>query len=179
MARIITYNCRSLKNSRGAIQHICEENNICCIQEQWLREDAIPLLSKIHDDCNSDGVSVIDTNIGLLAGRSFGGVDVLWRRSMGRSVCVIKYDNRRIVGLELYKDKGNMLYLNVYLPTDIPDHFEDYIGYLDKLHAIIQDCATCNVVSIGDSDADTNAHFGRELTHCIYDIETLPVGTYT
>jgi hypothetical protein len=58
---------------------------------------------------------------------------------MGRSVRVIKYDDPRIVGLELYTDKGKMLYLNVYLPTDIPDNVEDCIGYLGKLHAIIQD----------------------------------------
>ena len=48
--RVTTYNCRSVKSSIGAIQKLCNNNDIILLQEHWLLPNEINYLSNIHSD---------------------------------------------------------------------------------------------------------------------------------
>ena len=48
------------------------------------------LLQNIHIEFYGDGISSIDTTEGILLGRPYGGLAVLWRKSLNTFVKVLK-----------------------------------------------------------------------------------------
>ncbi len=58
--RIVSYNCRSIKSNIDAIKELCTNHDIILIQEHWLLDHELPLLSNINCDFLSVGVSGVD-----------------------------------------------------------------------------------------------------------------------
>ena len=71
--RVTTYNCRSVKSSIGAVQKLCNNNDIILLQEHWLLPNEINYLSNIHSDFLAVGSSAVDISVGLLSGRPYMG----------------------------------------------------------------------------------------------------------
>ena len=46
----------------------------------WLADFKLPMLSNIHDDFYSKGVSSMDSSNDLNIGRRHGGMAILWRK---------------------------------------------------------------------------------------------------
>ena len=59
MIRAITYNCQGLKSSIHDIQSLCSTYDLIFIQESWLFQFELPLLSKIDPDFEGYGTSAI------------------------------------------------------------------------------------------------------------------------
>ena len=83
--RVTSYDCRNLKSSIDNVRQLCDTHDIIFLQETWLTNDA-------------DGVSAMDTTSGILIGRPFGGIGILWRKSIGACIQVHKY-NTRVMGI--------------------------------------------------------------------------------
>ena len=147
MVRIATFNCRSIKSSIAEVRTLCENVDICLLQEHWLYNDDLTLLSTIHNDFHAFGVSAMDCNRDIISGRPYGGTAILWRKSYSEFVSVKTYGDPRIIGVELSTEVGPCLILCVYLPTDCSDHFDDFCEYLGKIDCIIQDAKTPYVLS--------------------------------
>jgi len=116
MLQISTYNCQSSKRNTGGIHKLCEQSDLVFLQEHWLFPDDLPTLNNIHNDFVSFALSSMDPSLELVAGRPFGGVAVLWRKTLAPYVTPMSFDDDRIVGLELNRDGVKMLFLGVYLP---------------------------------------------------------------
>ena len=142
MVKIVTYNCRSVKSSIADVRMLCDQSDICLIQEHWLFKDELPLLSSIHPDFQAFGISAIDSKKELFVGRPYGGTAILWRKSLCGLITPKSYNDPRIVGVELATETGNCLILCVYLPTDSRENFDDFTHYLGKIHSIIQNADT-------------------------------------
>ena len=56
-----------------------------------------------------------------------------------------------------------MFILNVYLPYQSSDNFEEFCNYLDKIACIIEEKDTTNVVITGDFNVAVNTPFESEL----------------
>ena len=78
------------------------------------------MLNKIHKDFLGLGVSAFDSSSALLKGRPFGGVAILWKRSLQSSVKV-RVISERIMEIVITTNNGTVTLLNVYLPTDYRD----------------------------------------------------------
>ena len=76
-------------------------------------------------------------------GRPFGGVAVLWRKTLNTycstSRSIITYDCDRILGLQLTWGSFIALFLCVYLLCDCSDNHDDYMFYLSKIFQIIDE----------------------------------------
>uniref|UniRef100_A0A2H1VTG3 SFRICE_000661 n=1 Tax=Spodoptera frugiperda TaxID=7108 RepID=A0A2H1VTG3_SPOFR len=64
-------------------------------KETWLLSHEISYLNSISDDFNCTGTSAVDSTAGMLRGRPYGGVALLWRRSIYTNVTVIPCANPR------------------------------------------------------------------------------------
>jgi hypothetical protein len=161
--RMCTYNCRSIKSSTEVVRELCDASDICLLQEHWLADYDLPLLSNIHSEFYARGISAMDTTQ-LLVGRPFGGVAILWRKSLGSAVKVCTYDDSRLIGLELTCGSTQMLVLCVYLPTDCNDNLDEFVSYLGKIHSIVDEAGTPNTFIVGDWNANIlrSSLFGRE-----------------
>ena len=165
MIRVSSYNCKSLKRNTGGIAQLCNSSDIVFLQEHWLFPSDLPLINNIHADFVSYGVSSIDPSVGLIVGRPYGGVAVLWRNSLASFVKPLSFDDDRIIGLECIIHDVKFLFLGVYLPYNNRQNFDRYVHYLSKLKSIIDDYDSPNVCIIGDFNADVKkqSEFGDEL----------------
>ena len=94
-SKVISFNCKAIKRSIEGVRALCQLADVVALQETWLLPHDLPLLSTIDDGFGSTGTSAVDTAAGLLSGRPYGGVALLWRKSVFEKVSVIECDNVR------------------------------------------------------------------------------------
>ena len=88
----------------------------------------------------------------------------MWRKSIDKFCKVTKYNDNRLIGIEIECENGESLFVNVYLPYQCADNKEEYDDYLGKLSAIVQEASsTSNIIFTGDVNASVNSNFEYEL----------------
>ena len=76
--RVTSDNCRNLKSSIDNVRQLCDAHDIIFLQETWLTNDELSLLTCLRADFYADGMSVMDTTSGILIGRRFGGIGIIF-----------------------------------------------------------------------------------------------------
>jgi len=161
--KTISWNCNGFKSSVYDINQLCERYDIIFIQEHWLRDDELTMIKTVHPDFTGFGISAMDTSNGLLLGRPYGGVCILWRKSMAKYINVVQYDDKRLLGCKLCINNDTMLFINVYLPYQCDENYDDFVRYLGKLSAHIEMSTTASVVLVGDFNSKMYSTFETEL----------------
>ena len=108
----------------------------------------------------------MDCEDSIISGRPYGGLAILWRKSLGESCKPIVYkDEKRIMSLEVSIAYEKYLFLNVYLPYCCQDNYDAFLRYLSKIDSLILEADTPYVYVLGDCNADvlSNQVFGQEL----------------
>lgn len=123
------------------------------------------LLSGVHPDFEGCGISAINETSGPLIGRPYGGVAILWRRSISRNVKMCKYDDARLLGIEVHLQNDKLLFINVYMPYQCEQNYDDFMLYLGKLTALIGEAETTKIGCYGDFNAKVNTLFSTELVN--------------
>ena len=108
-------------------------------------------------------MSGMDCESGLLTGRPFGGIGILWKKSISIFVKTITFDNSRLLGVQITDNQEMLVFINVYLPFQCEDNYEIYVNYLGKLTALAEELATSNIVVLGDFNAAKDTKFENEL----------------
>jgi exonuclease III len=128
--RIVSYNCKNIKTSTQAINHLLRENNVILIQEHWLFQFQIHKLGEIAAEIYFEGKSVdIQNNINpSQQPRGYGGVAILWKKEIHHLIKPYKDGNERIQCIE-FKDNNqrSLLIVYVYLPTKGCHDLDEYI----------------------------------------------------
>ena len=166
--KVISYNCRSIKSSIDEVRNLCSFNDIVFLQETWLCPDEIDLLQSIHKDFISVGTSAMTEALqsGILLGRPYGGIGILWNKSITSMYNVTPkyFKDPRLLGLEISdKNHCKMLLLNTYLPYNDPNNFDSYCNYLAKIDAICDSYDSVYTITLGDFNAGPLSNFGKEL----------------
>ena len=158
---------------------LCSNSDIVFLQEHWLFPSDLPSLNDIHSDFMSFGTSSMNTNDGIVLGRPYGGVAVLWRKHLTPRVKPINFDDDRIVGLECHFDHVKMLLIGAYLPYNSEQNFEEFIFCLGKIRSIVDDFDSPYVYICGDFNADIEkqSSFGRELQAFCHESELIIADT--
>ena len=163
--RVTTYNCRSVKSSIEEVKFLCGVSDIVFLQETWLTPNEIGVLHSIHPDFNAIGTSAMSEAVqqGMICGRPYGGLGILWRKSL--SVKPVFYDDPRLLAVELNcVNSCTVLLLNVYLPYNADSaSFDIYCEYLAKIESICGMHESVYTAAIGDFNADLKSTFGKEL----------------
>ena len=131
----------------------------------------LPIMGQIHPDIYYIGVSSIDIEQGLTMGRPFGGLRMLWKKTLGQALNI--YNASRPLGPELSFGTKKLLLINWYLPYYVWENLDDYMLYLSKIDVIISSADTIYDLAMGDFNADTSNfdhicnivhHFGSTVT---------------
>ena len=69
------------KNSKSTLLDLLSFNDVLFIQEHWLFQEKLHVLSNFHNDFTAVGVSGMD-NCVLLHGRRYGGCAILVPKSL-------------------------------------------------------------------------------------------------
>ncbi|CAH0730742.1 unnamed protein product, partial [Brenthis ino] len=115
---LVSFNCKSIKRSIDNVRHLCQLADIIALQETWLFPHDIQFLSGIDGRFGSTGTSAIDTAAGVVYGRPYGGVALLWNKSVFPNVSVVDCENPRICAIKIVLSDRSILVFSVYMPTD-------------------------------------------------------------
>ena len=119
--------------------------------------------------------------------RPFGGIAMLWRKSLNKYIYIATYDCDRIVDLNLNQiHLQHYLYVFIYRMTVLTTSMTKMF-LLAKISQIIDEFQTPYVYVCGDFNANTRctSHFGDELSQlcrcslCLADTLFLPQDTFT
>ena len=89
----------------------------------------------------------------------------MWNKSLSHIVKIVKYDDNRILSIELTANKHTILLICCYLPYECDMNYDDYCFYLDTFKCIIESASTPYVFILGDFNANMQSQsiFGTEL----------------
>ena len=143
------------------------------MQETWLFEHELHLLSNISSDFEGFGTSAIDISNDIFSGRPHGGVAVLIRKSIRKACQLHSYKDSRLLGITVNIMDTSYYFLNVYMPYQCDDNYDLYVEYIGKISSLIEDSVTSNLIVVGDFNAAVNTLFESELvnmcnTHQLY-----------
>lgn len=85
--------------SMECIVELCKSADIIALQETWFFPEDIPLLGTKDSDFDFTGVSSIYTTAGLLRGRPYGGVALLWRKSAFDEINLVNCHSKRFTAI--------------------------------------------------------------------------------
>ena len=146
------------------LHDVCERCDILFLQETWLCKQELDMLSTIHCDFYARGVSSMDDCEGIRVGRPYGGLGILWRKSLGQSCNVKPLDDPRLLLLEItLNNEQCLLLLNVYLPYDDGSNLEEYQMYLAKVSTYLDGIYSAAFGDFNGNIISNNHRFGKEL----------------
>lgn len=161
--KFASFNCKNVKRSIDNIRDLCQCVDVIALQETWLLSHEISYLNSISDDFNCTGTSAVDSTAGMLRGRPYGGVALLWRRSIYTNVTVIPCANPRVSAIKIVMQNRSILVFSIYMPTDAVCNVADFTDVLGAVSAIIDSNSTECVYVLGDFNAHPTERFYDEL----------------
>ena len=84
--QIVSFNCSSIKSSVGAIQSLCKDYDVILLQETWLLDTELDMLNSTDKYCYGQGTPSVDLTAGIVRGRPYAGLAVLYRKTLGSLV---------------------------------------------------------------------------------------------
>jgi hypothetical protein len=144
------------------------------LQETWLLESDLPILTQVDANFYAKGITSMKTNNNIILGRPFGGLAILWRKSLGSQCNVLTYeDDCRLMSIDINCSGIKYTLVNVYLPYCSPEYHDEFLAYLSKIESLITSADTPYVYAIGDFNADLNKdhRFGNELSQFCHDMD--------
>ena len=184
---ISTFNCTGIKSSIEYISGtLCPRFNIIALQELWNLPNELDICDNIHKDFNSFTKSSVNVERAVLRGRPYGGLGFMWHCSLDAYVSPVPLDDDRLLGLRVRKESQDIIFINVYMPTQSNDNFDHFMSLLGKVVSIMQDDDADSVCILGDFNANINGPFYTELSKLctskhllISDVAALPPSSYT
>lgn len=158
-----TFNCKSVVRSADCVRRLCSLSDIVALQETWLLPHDVPYLGNIDKDFAYTGKSAVDTSTGILRGRPYGGVALLWRKSVFPAVSVINCTSDRIACIKIVQENRSLLFFSVYMPTDCAENIIEYTECLSEVNSIIESSGVESVFVLGDFNAHPGTRFANEL----------------
>ncbi|KAJ2946347.1 hypothetical protein O0L34_g12384 [Tuta absoluta] len=182
----VSFNCQGLKRSAEQVRNICSYADIIALQETWLLPHDLGLINNLSTDFAGYTKSAVDTSKGLLKGRPYGGVAILYRKALFPHVSVVDCEEDRLAAIKIELDGRSIVVFSAYLPWDCEDNLIDFTSCLASMSAIIEDSNVEAAYVLGDFNAHPGTRFGEELrSFCAdhdlvcADHDFLPRETYT
>ncbi|XP_053618243.1 uncharacterized protein LOC128679811, partial [Plodia interpunctella] len=184
--KMISFNCKNVVRSVDCVRSLCQKADIVALQETWLLPHDIQFLGSIDDNFAFTGNSAVDTSAGVLRGRPYGGVALLWRKAVFPCVSVLTCRSVRLAAIKITQGERSFLVITVYMPTDCKENLVEFTECMSEIYAIVESNDVETVFILGDFNAHPGEQFSLELLNfcteqywsCI-DMDLLPSDTYT
>lgn len=161
--KFTSYNCHSFKNSIDDVRTLCKISDLVCLQETWLLQHDIPLLGTVCSNFEYTGKSSVDLSLGILKGRPYGGLGILWRKGVFETVTVIECSSSRLAAVRATVSGRTILVFSVYMPTKSYENLPIFAEILSEISAIEESSDVETVYLLGDFNAHPNQLFYNEL----------------
>ncbi|KAL0811545.1 hypothetical protein ABMA28_009931 [Loxostege sticticalis] len=164
LSKIISYNCKNIKRSVDCVRSLCKYADVVALQEHWLLPQDLSFLAEIDQDFGYTGKSGMDPAAGLIRGRLYGGVALLWRKCAFQKVSIVSCKNERIVAIKATtSDLRDMVFMSVYMPINKSANLPLFTECLADIVALTYECSIDCTYILGDYNAHPDTLFDREL----------------
>ena len=187
--RMVSFNCKSIKNSICDVIKLCDNNDIIFIQEHWLPLQDLSYLGNIHKDFTFIASSPVDLSNGILTGRPYGGLAVLYNKNLMSCIKLIDDSDKRLLFIDLKFNDFSVLLVNCYMPyMSSPNSIDqaEYINLLYRIQSVIIDFNFFNVLMMGDFNCHPNTLYFKELVsftidynYILSDVDLLGISSNT
>ena len=167
--KVASYNLKGLSSSKSELCNLCRSHSLVCVQEHWLFPNDMSLLNDVHSDFRGIGVSAMDPTEGIITGRPYGGVGILWDKQIDSIISILETGENWMTCVSLKIQDSKLFIISVYLPYEKNDNSEEFVNCLAKLESFIAECDSSSVYELGDFNTDItrNSFFSRELDNYI------------
>lgn len=172
---------------RESFKQLVNDHDIIFIQEHWLSKQQLDILLNVHVDFTGIGQSPMCDSV-MNIGRPYGGVGILWRKSLDRVITPVIDNKDWVLGIKIETESKSAVFMSVYMPYNCDNNTDDYLEKLSILRAIIDDLNTSSIYLVGDFNAnfENSSAFGNLLSdfcsenkYNISDKHFLPSDSYT
>ena len=106
----------------------------------------------------------MNTSAGIIRGRPYGGLGVLWRKSFGPSWSVSVMDDDRLMRVDISNNNRIISIFNVYLPYDDGSNRDEFQMYLGKIDSELSNWPySCAIGDFNANTRDGSSRFGQEF----------------
>ncbi|XP_060804982.1 uncharacterized protein LOC106137462 [Amyelois transitella] len=148
--KLVSFNCKCVRRSLECIRRLCSTADVIALQETWLLPEDIAFLDTIDEAFSFTGKSAVDMSAGILKGRPYGGVALLWRKAAFPSVSVVQCRSDRISAIKIMNNNRSILIFSVYMPTDSKDNLPEFTDCLGEIYSIIESYNIESAYVLGD-----------------------------
>ena len=152
---ICSYNFNSVRKKVDIVREILMITDVLLLQEIILRNEDSDFIAGISDLFDGIVLPSKCSETECFEGRPSGGLAIIWRKSLNISIELITlHDNFMIVLLT--SNIVTVGLVNVYMLYDDRsiEMLKDYSHILGELQASISELPTCDIVCLGDFNAD-------------------------
>ena len=141
-------NCHGVNNSVEYIRSFLSNNHcdFLCLQELWLIDSDLHKLNNIHTDYTYVATSGMESSSHFLSGRPFGGVGILFKKSLSPHIKNIVCNSKRVCGILITMHNNfTCMLLSIYMPgnnysmSSVRPEFSDTLDCIESLFNTI-DC---------------------------------------
>lgn len=151
---LCSLNMHGFSNSVGYLSRLASMQDIIFVQEHWLLHSDLWKFSEIDDNFCFYGKSAMDERFssGVLNGRPFGGVGVLFRKNLNNIISYCgAHSSGRVIAIKILTSDISLLVFGVYLPCiGTPDRLEVIADALGFIESTIEEHDNCRPVVMGD-----------------------------
>ncbi|CAK1594455.1 unnamed protein product [Parnassius mnemosyne] len=149
--KVVSFHCKKVIRSLDCVRRICRTADVVALQETWLLPHDISFLGSLDDDFAYTSVSAVDTPAGLLRGRLYGGVALLWRKNLLTSVSVIARSSVRLAAIKIVVKEKSFLIVSV--STNSSENIPEFTECLSEVSTIIESTGVESVYILGEFNA--------------------------
>ena len=134
--------------------------DIFLLQETWLYKFKENIaLRVLPDSCCRSISAMSDDEVGR-QGRPYGGLMVVWNRSLTVPICQVETFNDHVCAVTLSSNSNNLLIINIYMPVDDGslNSFNIFNDVLSEISRLIQQFSDFKVIIGGDFNIDLTSN---------------------
>ena len=151
--RVSSFNCEGFnKQKQLFVKDLLTQTDILFVQEFWLIDSMLHKLQMLSNNFMCSAMSGVDPGV-ILQGRPYGGVAVMWSKSLKADVKRLTLNSKRVCAISLKTPEACIVLACVYLPCDNYSNnnaSDELLFELSQLDALLTDSIYQHVIIGGD-----------------------------
>ena len=168
--RFLSFNCNGALSKLPIISELCNKTDVLFLQETWIMPHDLGIFDTVNPDFFSYSISSVDVSE-VLTGRPYGGLTILWRKTIAHICRVITFDDDRLLGFQIECDSRKILAINVYLPYQNEDNIDLYVLYIGKFASMFEEPDSSDLFIMVDFNATLGGRFFKDWQGVCEDYE--------
>lgn len=167
--KICSYNMHGFKNGLPMARELCKTHDLILLQEHWLLKNNLDKLDSIDRDFMSFNLSSMNAKSasGIMIGRPFGGVGILWRKNLANCIEILEGDENdgKFLSIMLHSGTYDIVITCVYFPclSALNEYTISSSAIISHIDSMLTNYPTAKHIIAGDFNFECTNNIGFNL----------------